>query len=182
MKLVKLSLLGTLVALATSLTGCYYSGGYYNPGYGYSCYYDAWGYYTCGYYYYNADGSVASSRDVITDVANAQEEHVAVVAQHFAEKFNLSEEQSLKLARTTEDFALIQDRSEQDLADFARRLYGVNPNEIVAAVGSAQAGDSAKLNTLVEQAAANFGTTTATMKDIVKTFHGKALADQGISL
>jgi hypothetical protein len=68
------------------------------------------------------------------------------------------------------------------LADFARRLYGVDPSEIVAAVGSAQAGNSAKLNSLVEEAASNFGTTTTTMKEIVKTLHGKALAEQGISL
>jgi hypothetical protein len=181
MSFVRLSVLASVAAIAVSAAGCRVSG-YYNNPYYYDCWYDYWGYYTCGYVYYNADGSVESSRDVVTDVATAQEQHVARVAEHFAEKFGLSEEQSLKLARTTEDFAVIENRSEQDLADFARRLYGVDPSEIVAAVGSAQAGNAAKLNSLVEEAAANFGTTTATMKEIVKTLHGNALAEQGISL
>ena len=68
------------------------------------------------------------------------------------------------------------------MADFARRLYGLNPSEIVSAVGAAQAGNSAQLNSLVDQAAANFGVKSDKMKSIVKTFHGKALEAQGVRL
>jgi hypothetical protein len=159
------------------MSGCYVS----NP-YTYYCYYDAWGYYNCSYYYYNADGTVETSRDVVTNVANADEERVNTVAQHYAEKFNLSEEQGLKLARTVNDYQMLQTRTEQDMANFARRLYGLNPSDIVSAVSAAQAGQSQQLNALINEAAANFNTTPSTMKEIVKTLHGKDLAAQGVRL
>lgn len=178
MKFVKGSVLASTLLITAFLGGCHRN----DTGYGYNCYYDVWANYVCEYYYYNADGSLASSRDVVTDVANAQEEHVAVIAEHYAQKFNLSAEQSLKLARTTEDYSVLESRSDQDMADFARRLYGVNPNDIVAAVGSAQAGNREKLNDLVDEAASNFGTTPETMKNIVRSFHGEALAEQGVDL
>jgi DNA-binding MarR family transcriptional regulator len=165
--------MGTLALSA--LTGChlssYYGGGYYyDDGY----YYD----YDYGYYYSSESGS----RDVLTDITERQQQRIAEVAEEFSTRFGLSEEQSLKLAQTTFDFEMLQNRSEQDLADFARRLYGVNPAEIASAVGRAQIGDSSKLQGLVNEAADHFGTTPATMKEIVKTFHGKALDEQGIRL
>jgi hypothetical protein len=161
----KLGLMALLAPLGFAVSGCYVSG---------------YGYYVCDYYYYNADGTTDTSRDVITDVANADEERVAAVAKHYAEKFNLSDEQGLKLARTVTDYQTLQNRTEQDLADFAQRLYGVNPAEIVSAVSSAQVGDASKLNSLVTEAAQNFNTTPDNMKEIIKNLHGKALEEQGV--
>ncbi len=177
MNLKKLTLLGILAPMAFAASGCYVSNyGYYD----YNCYYDYYGYYVCDYYYYNADGTTDTSRDIVTDVANSDEARISNAAQHYAQKFNLSDEQGLKLARTIVDYQALQSRSDQDLADFAQRLYGVNPAEIVSAVSSAQAGDSTKLNGLVTEAAKNFNTTPETMKEIVKNLHGKALEEQGV--
>ena len=176
MSLYRTSLFTSMLMSSALMAGCHWHSS------NYSCYYDFWGNYVCTYYNYASDGSVESSRDIITDVANAQEQHVAVIAEHYVQKFNLSDEQGMKLAQSTVDFNLLENRTEQDMADFARRLYGVDPSEIVAAVGSAQAGDRTKLNKLVDEAAANFGTTPETMKNIVRAFHAKALAEQGVSL
>ncbi len=159
--------------------GGYDDGGYddggYDDGGGGGCYTDK-----DGNSYCNSEGG--RSRDVMTQTAEDQEARLAEVGQDFAQRFGLSDEQGLKLARTTLDFHLIKDRSASDLADFARRLYGVDPGQIVVAVGRAQLGDVAPLNELVEEAAVHFGTTPGNMKLIVKEFHGRALKDQGISL
>lgn len=135
----------------------------------------------CETHYYDADGSLESvSRDVITDLARKEEQVLQGQARHYAEKFSLSEEQGLKIAKTVHDYNALQTRSDRDVADFAERLYGVNPGQIVAAAGKAQAGDNSQLNGLVAEAAKNFNTTPENMKSVVKTLHGKILEQQGI--
>ena len=145
-----------------------------------NCYYDYYGYYYCDSYYYNGDGTQDTSRDMITDIAQAEEQMLQNQAKHFSTKFSLSEEQGLKLAKSINDFNAIQERSEQDVADFAQRLYGVSPSKIVAAAGKAQAGNAAEMNELVAEAAKNFNTTSENMKSIVQSLHGKLLEQQGI--
>jgi hypothetical protein len=144
------------------------------------CYYDYYGYYTCDYYYYNGDGTTDTSRDMITDIAQAEQQKLDTQAKHYANKFSLSEEQGMKIAKTINDFNAVKNRSDADVADFAQRLYGVNPAKIVAAAGKAQAGDNTELNSVVAEAAKNFNTTSDNMKSIVKTLHGKMLEQQGI--
>ena len=136
----------------------------------------------CETEYYSADGSVETSRDMITDISQEDEIVLQSVAKHYSEKFALGEEQGMKIAQTVRDYSLVQTRSDQDVADFARRLYGVDPMQVAAAVGSAQAGDNSKLNVLVNEAAKNFNTTSDNMKNVVKTLHGKLLEQQGISI
>lgn len=177
LKNVSLSLVGALMAFAG--TGCYtyVSSPYYTE----DCYYDYYGYYVCDVYYYNGDGTTDStSKDEITNIAQAEEAKLAIAGKHYAEKFSLSVEQGTKIAKTLNDFKAIENRSDADVADFAQRLYGVNPTSIVAAVGKAQAGDNSQLNDVVAEAAKNFNTTQDNMKNIVKTMHGKALEQQGI--
>jgi hypothetical protein len=118
-----------LLALAGCRLSTYYSGDYY---------YDE-----DGYDYCHSNGTSAS-RDIATELTERQERKIAEVAQKFAHRFGISEEQSLKLAYTSFDLEILQDRSADDLADFSRRLYGVNPSDITVAVGRAQLGDSSR--------------------------------------
>jgi hypothetical protein len=176
----KTIVLSMAALLALAFSGCrtYTTGPtYYN-----NCYYNYYGYYVCDSYYYNGDGSTETSRDVITNIAQTEQEMLANQAKHYASKFSLSEEQGLKIAKTINDFNAVQSRSDQDVADFAQRLYGVNPSQIVSAAGAAQAGDNTQLNGLVSEASKNFNTTPENMKKIVKSLHGKMLEQQGIQL
>ena len=146
------------------------------------CYYDYYGYWVCDTYYYNGDGTKDTSHDMITDMAQAEQQMLQAQAKHYATKFSLSEDQGMKIAKTINDFNTVQNRSDKDVADFAQRLYGVSPTKIVAAAGKAQAGNSSELNDVVAEAAKNFNTTSDNMKSIVKTLHGKLLEQQGIQL
>jgi hypothetical protein len=135
----------------------------------------------CETWTYSADGEEFVSRDMITNASMAEEAMLSAQGKHYASKFSLSEEQGLKIARQIHHFDSLKTRSDADIAEFAKRLYGVNPRSIIAAVGKAQAGDISELNQLTEQAAKNFSTTPQNMKRIVKSLHGELLRSQGIS-
>ncbi len=112
-----------------------------------------------------------------------REAHVlAKTAEVYAEKFTLSNDQAMKIAKNVKDFAALQDRSSEDVADFAEKLYGVNPNKVASAVAGAMVGNNAELNEVISQAAQNFQTSEQTMKAIVNELHGKALEENGIDL
>jgi hypothetical protein len=76
----------------------------------------------------------------------------------------------------------LRSRTEQDLADFSQRLYGVNPNEIATAVTQNQLGNREAMNELIDRAAQHFGTDAATMKAVIQDLHGRALRDAGVEL
>jgi hypothetical protein len=159
----------------------------YEPQWWYNCYpvYDYWGYYLydeCYWEYYNEDGSVAKELDMVAEVADKEQVVLEKTAEKFAEKYNLNAEEGMKIAKNLSDFSALQDRSEADIADFAQKLYGVNPSEIVSAVSAAQVGNNGELESVVEKAAENFNTSKENMKEIVKELHGKALSESGIEL
>lgn len=176
--------------LAISLlgvTGCNTSVTYYEPQWWYNCYpvYDYWGWYLydeCYWEYYNQDGSLAQELDLSGEVADREALVLNKTAEVYAEKFSLSNDQAMKIAKNVKDFEALQDRSESDIADFAQKLYGVNPSEIVSAVANAQVGNNTELEAVINQAAENFNTSKENMKEIVKELHGKALEANGIQL
>ena len=88
----------------------------------------------------------------------------------------------MKVAKNVQDFTALEDRSEADVADFAERMYGINPSEIVTAVSAAQVGNNEALDALVNEAAANFEISTEDTKELIKELHGNALNSAGINL
>ncbi len=185
-------LLMNLIAAATltgSLVSC--SGGgsvYYSPDWYYNCYavYDSWGYYLyddCYWEYYNVAGEKVSSEldaaEVVGDIEQIKLERMAV---HYSEKFSMSADQAMKVAKNVQDFTALEDRTEADIADFAEKMYGINPSEIVSAVGAAQVGNNNALEALVEQASANFEISKEDTKALIKELHGNALQSAGINL
>lgn len=145
--------------------------------------YDIYGYpYTvCDDYYYASEDSIREL-DMAARVAESEAQKLEIAGLRFAEKYNLSADQGYKIAKNIADFTALEDRSNEDMADFAEKLYGVNPSEVVSAVGQAQVGMNGELENLIEKAAYNFNTDTVTMKTIINDLHGKALSDNGIEL
>ncbi len=126
--------------------------------------------------------STQHSRDILGSIAEDEESRLAEDAARIAERFALSEEQGLRIARITSDYQNLQNRSDRDLADFSQRLYGVDPREIADAVAQAQLGNRQEMNNLVDRAALHFGTDPETMKGIARELHGRALQDMGVDL
>lgn len=177
-----------LVAMSTSLVSCNSSTRVtYEPDWYYNCYpvYDYDGYYLyddCFYEYYNADGSMTQELDLTAEVADVEALVLEKTASVYADKFSLSNDQAMKIAKNVTDFSALSERTETDIAEFAQKLYGINPSQVISAVASAQVGMNADLDAVIEEAAANFNTSSDNMKAIVKELHGKALEESGISL
>ncbi len=177
-----------MLGLLSSLASCTGTGTvtYYEPTWNYNCYpvYDYWGYYLyddCYWEYYNTDGTLME-KDLVSEVADQEAVLLEKLTGVYAEKFSLSTEAASKVAKNVQDFSALEERSAEDIADFAERLYGVNPSEIVSAVSSAQVGMNAELESVIEKASANLGTNSAQTKALIQELHGKALEANGIEL
>lgn len=138
---------------------------------------DDWGWYDDA-----QTGGQSHSSDIMGDVAEKEQVELNKAAKFFSNRFNLSDEQSLKVAKTIHDFEALEKRDASDLAAFSQKLYGLNPEEIVTSIALAQTGDYSKLDSAIEKAASNFDTTSANMREIVKTLHKSVLKDNGIEL
>jgi hypothetical protein len=175
-----------LVALSASLVSCDSSStGYYTPTNHYNCYveYDYWGYaYEECYWEYYSNGSLVQERDMGAEVADTEANNIEKLSQFYSERFELSTEKALQVAKNVRDFSALEDRSESDIADFAQQLYGVNPTDVISAVGKAQVGQNAELDSLVEAASQNFNTSKENTKALIKALHGNALEVNGINL
>ena len=161
--------------------------GTYTPTYHYECQYvyDTWtGNYVhgCFWVYYNVDGSRTQELDMVADVADTQSIILDKTTQYFSEKYSLSLANGYKIAKNVLDIQSLQDRSVDDLADFAKKLYGINSAELVIAISLAQVGNNNALDDLISISAKNFSTSSETMKSIIKDLHSKALEESGIEL
>lgn len=180
--------IATLTGSMVSCTGGGGGGYYYEPDWWYNCYpvYDSWGYYLyddCYWEYYNVAGEkVKAELDITAEVADIETFKLNRMAVHYAEKFGMSNDQALKVAKNVQDFTALKDRTEADIADFAGRLYGINPTEMVSAVSAAQVGNNEALDKLVGEAAANFNISTESTKALIQELHGNALEAAGINL
>lgn len=154
-----------VVVIVVATPGCHCE--YYSGGVGRNCRYDS---------------AETISRDVLTVVGQFDEVTLEADAQRFAARFSLSDEQGLLVARATRDFSMLENRTEQDLADFSLRLYGVSPMEVAAAVEQNYLGNREQMNVLVDRAAVHFGTDRETMKDVIRELHGAALREAGLDL
>jgi hypothetical protein len=177
-----------VLALTTTFVSCDSSntGYYYEPTYHYNCYsvYDYWGYYVgeeC-YWEYYSNGELVKEKDIAEITGDIETHKIERMASFYADKFELSTEQAMKVAKNVKDFSALEDRSEEDIADFAEQLYGVNPSSIVSAVGKAQVGQNAELDALIEEASSNFNTSKENTKALIKELHGSALEANGINL
>lgn len=183
----KVAKLLTFVALIGAFSSCRVIYEPYQPRSVYNCYpvYDYWGYYLydeCYWEYYNDNGSVSKELDIVSEVADKEEFVLERTALGFSQKYNLSTEQGLKIAKNIRDYNALKDRSAVDISDFAQKLYGINPAKIVSALSSAQVGEKAQLEAVIEEASENFKTSKENMKSIIKDLHGRVLSDHGIEL
>lgn len=136
--------------------------------------------YYCPQYDLSSDDP-ALSRDITTSMAMSEEDRIRHNGEELAARFSLSLDKGTQLARTLNDAGKLQIRSEEDVADFAQRLYGLNPNQVLSAGHKAIAGDNSELNALVTQAARNFDTSPQNMRRIIMTLHGDLLHAAGIN-
>ena len=135
--------------------------------------------YACFWY---ANSEITSELDLASEISDLEKYKLEKMTAFYSEKFSLSSSQSEKIAKNILDFDALTDRSSADVADFAKKLYGVNSKDIINAVSQAQFGEYESLDALIEKAAVNFKTSPKNMKAILNELHGQALRDGGIEL
>jgi hypothetical protein len=175
---------------------------YQDPYYGLSNYTTGWGYYdyaTDSYdsYWYSPNGIIYDAygyalnsqsqddqgRDLISDVAEAEETGIQKTAEQFAAKYSLATDRAVEIVRTLRDWEVFgskRARTEQDFAEFTKRLYGVDLSAAKDALTQAQKGDLSGVEQLNKQVAQYWGTDPETSRQILKSWYGEQAAQYGI--
>lgn len=136
---------------------------------------------SCVLYSYQDQSIVQSIElDLASDVATKEDVRLQQTQEYYMDKFNLSLDSASKMAKAVWDFNRLQERSYEDMLDFAVRLYGVNPHDLTNAIALAQVGENQQLEVLLEEAAQELSTTSENMKVIINTLHSDALKEAGI--
>lgn len=131
-------------------------------------------------WYYSIDNNY--ELDQAASISEKTEFEIRTTAQYYANKYELSLESANKFAKQLFEIKYLKDRSVNDIADFAQRLYGINSYELIDAISDAQVGDNSKLDALIKESSQNFNTSNRNMKLMIKDIHQKALESNGINL
>ena len=156
---------------------------FYTDSYGFPAAYTGWAWKSSTGIIYTDFGRALNSpqvesTDMIGDVAAEEQGAIEGAGQMFAEKYSLSAETGRHVAQVLHDAATLgkdRARTEEDIADFTQRLYGIDYNKVKSAVEVAQKGDMSKLNSVIDQVAINWSASPETTKEILKSWYGKQL-------
>lgn len=121
----------------------------------------------------NTDGQ---GRDFSADVAAQEQTVIQTAGKAFAEKYDLTLEKGMQVAKIAHDYALISKdraRTEADYADFSKKMYGLDLNKVKGALAEAMKGNKVELENMVNSTALDWKTSPATMKRIMKAWYGK---------
>ena len=125
---------------------------------------------------YNEFGSAlnndadSESRDLIANAEEIERQVVTKVGKSFAEKHALSEDTGIQIASTLNDWATLskkRSRTDQDVADFSKRLYGISVNQAKAAFDQAKKGNMDGIEAANADVADHWGTKPETAKAIL---------------
>lgn len=128
----------------------------------------------------NSDAD-SESRDLIGNAAELESQVVRQVGKNFAEKFLLAEDKGVRIASTLNEWATLSKkqkraRTDQDLADFSKRLYGINLDQAKSAIDQAKKGNVAGLEEASGDVATYWGTNPETAKVILKGWYKDQLS------
>ncbi|OFZ18945.1 MAG: hypothetical protein A2X94_13430 [Bdellovibrionales bacterium GWB1_55_8] len=172
-----------------------YFNNYYNLEYAYWEYYDEYGYlsYYLGWAWlspndilYNENGRALNEtgneegRDIVAEAGEQQESAIMGAGKQFASRYALADSVGVRIARTLNDWATLaksRSRTEQDIADFSKRLYGVDYTQVTSALAKAAEGDKTEINVALGEMADYWGTTPETSREIVKGAYKDVLGD-----
>ncbi|MFZ4714302.1 MAG: hypothetical protein ACOYL6_11335 [Bacteriovoracaceae bacterium] len=172
-----------------------YYGGNYTWNYYYDYYYGSYVWQSPSGLIYNEWGDCLNNakapklrRDLITVISDSEAKLIESAASTFGKQYSLSSDVARKVARSFNDYAKLgflrgnKGRTAADVADFTKRLYGVDLKKVSSALMSASLGDNSELNSTINVVAGNWKTSPETMREILNSFHGKQLENAGISL
>lgn len=124
------------------------------------------------------DAEEAQSADVIGLAAKKEKEATKLVGKTFAQKYALAESTGVSIAKTLQDWAVLgrdRARTEDDVADVSKRLYGIELDKAKEALVEAAKGNKGALDEVNVDVAAHWGTSPETSKDILTKWYKEEL-------
>ncbi len=129
------------------------------------------------------EGDDAAGRDLMSDVGAQESRMVSIAARGLRDRYALSEDSSLRIAQTLQDWALLgkkQGRTQEDLEATSRKLFGQSLDKIRPALEEAAQGDRKKLEAMNQEVATYWGTQPETSKAILtRWYQSEITAAQG---
>jgi hypothetical protein len=123
------------------------------------------------------------SADVISLAAQKEGKAAEHAGKVLSQKYALAEAAGVSIAKTLQDWAVIgrdRARTKNDVADFSKRLYGVELGRATRAIQDAAKGDRSALTELNIDVAAHWGTSPETSKEILSHWYKDELARVGV--
>ena len=170
----------------------YYSSQYLS--FGTWSYTDSYGYqkYYTGYAWLSGDGILYDDygyalneqgqdggRDLMAAAAQQEAAVVAAAAQGLQDRFALSADTSTTIAKTLNDWAVLgkkHPRTDADVAEFSKRLFGVGVDQLKPAIADAVRGNTQSLETLNNSVASYWNTSPETSKEILTGWYKSEIA------
>jgi len=130
-----------------------------------------------------SDEGLSQSADVIALAAEKEEKASESAGKALSQKYALAESAGISIARTLQDWAVLgrdRARTSADVADFSRRLYGVDYQKATRAIEAAAHGNRDAILDLNVDVAAHWGTSPETSKRILSQWYRDELQVLGV--
>jgi len=122
----------------------------------------------------NETGESPLSADIVSDAARREHEIQVVTGTVLAQKYALNQEKGIEISKTLQDWAKLgkdRSRTESDVEDFSKRLFGVSGSRVESAIALSVATHNSKaLEDLNVDVAAHWGTSPEVSKQILKNW------------
>ncbi len=123
----------------------------------------------------NEVGDTDASADVIAEAAAREHQVQIAVGKALSQKYALNEEKGIQISKTLQDWAKLgrdRARTDQDVADYSTRLFGVSATRAESALTVAMATrDQKAIEDLNVDVAAHWGTSPEVSKQILKQWY-----------
>ena len=170
----------------------YYDVWSYTDSYGYNRSYQGYAWLSTTGILYDGNGNAlneidaddANSADVISRAAQAEKQVQAAVGKSLAQKYALAEDKGVMISKTLQDWATLgrdRARTSADVADFSKRLYGLDAARTLGAFQQALATQNQKpIEDLNVDVAAHWGTSPEVSKQILMSWYKDEASAYGI--
>ena len=124
----------------------------------------------------------SQSADIITAAAEQEDASSRAAGRTLSQKYALAESAGVSIAKTLQDWAVLgrdRARTQADVEDFSKRLYGVDLSRATRAVKEAAGGNRQALTEVNIDVAAHWGTNPETSKQILSEWYREELSRLG---
>lgn len=125
----------------------------------------------------------SEGRDLIANAADLERKTIEGAGKKFAKDYALNEATGIRIAETLNSWATLgksRSRSEQDVADYSKRLYGIGVDQAKSAIDRARKGDQQGLEDAAEDISQSWDTKASNVRRILKDWYKDQLSEVNV--